>query len=97
VYDGVTRYFDYVIPALVKAGHEVNLVCPKFENTPYIEHPFPGFTVSRCFNPGFNEEGYWFALPDQRMYKAIKEADFVITHSPATIGVLGAILAKMMS
>ena len=97
VYDGVTRYFDYVIPALVKAGHEVNLVCPKFENTPYIEHPFPGFTVSRCFNPGFNEEGYWFALPDQRMFKAIKEADFVITHSPATIGVLGAILAKMMS
>jgi len=97
VYDGVTRYFDYVIPALVKAGHEVNLVCPKFETTPYKEQPFPGFTVTRCFNPGFHEEGYWFALPDRRMLKAIKEADFVVTHSPATLGVLGAIIAKLMS
>ena len=97
VYDGVVRYFDYFIPALVKAGHEVSLVCPKIPGTDNYEYPFEGFTVVRCFNPGFHTQGYWFALPDKRMYKAMKESDFVFIHSTGTLGIMGSMIAKAMN
>ncbi len=97
VYDGVVRYFDYIIPAIVKAGHEVTLVCPKIPGTDDYEYPYEGFTVVRCFNPGFHTQGYWFALPDKRMFKAMKESDFVFIHSAGTLGIMGAMLAKAMN
>lgn len=95
IYDGVIRYFDGFIPALVEAGHEVTLVCPHLPGTQRVEHPHKGLTVLRCFNFGFQQEGYYVALPDKYLFRAVREADFVFIHSLATIGVIGGFLARI--
>ncbi|MFW9922088.1 MAG: glycosyltransferase family 4 protein [Candidatus Thorarchaeota archaeon] len=94
IYDGVVRYFDSFIPALVAEGHEVVLVCPQIPGTEKIEYPHKGLKVVRCFNPGFYDEGYYIGLPDRNLVKAVREADFVLIHSLATLGVIGGFVAR---
>ena len=96
IYDGVVRYLDLVIPALVEDGHEITLVCPRIPGTEKIEYPHPGLTVIRCPTPGWYAQGYYIAFPDRRLFKAIKEADFVFIHSLATIGIIGVIAARLL-
>ncbi|HUT82653.1 MAG TPA: glycosyltransferase family 4 protein [Candidatus Bathyarchaeia archaeon] len=94
IYDGVVRYFDSFIPALVAEGHEVVLVCPHIPGTKKIEYPHKGLKVVRCFNPGFYDEGYYIGLPDYNLIKSVREADFVLIHSLATLGVIGGFVAR---
>lgn len=94
IYDGVTRYFDGIIPTLIEFGHEVILVCPHLPGTKKIEQPFKGFTVVRCFNPGISTTGYYAALPDRNLVKSIRISDFVLIHSLATLGVIGGFIAR---
>ncbi len=94
ILDGVTRYFDGIIPVLVKYGHEVILVCPHIPGTKKIEKPYNGFTVFRCFNPGIYTTGYFAALPDRNLVRAIRESDFILIHSLATLGVIGGFIAR---
>ncbi|MGC9780496.1 MAG: glycosyltransferase family 4 protein [Candidatus Heimdallarchaeota archaeon] len=96
IYDGVVRYFDYLIPELVKAGHEVTLVGPWFIGTEHYEYPFEGFEVVRCTSTRIYTQGYWIAYPDKRLLKAVRNADFVFVHSVATLGVFGALLARIL-
>ena len=96
LYDGVIRYIEYVIPALIKAGHEVTLVCPRFKGCDKYEHPYEGFTVVRCMSTGIRNQGYEIALPDFRLLKAVKEADFVVVHSIMFLGGLGAFIARAL-
>ncbi|MEA2071109.1 MAG: glycosyltransferase family 4 protein [Asgard group archaeon] len=95
IYDGVTRYLDYVIPALVKLGHEVTLVVPHFVGTKKIEKPMPGFTIKRSYTSHIENEGYWWAFPDKSAINAIKKADFVLIHSLMPLGVLGGFISKI--
>ena len=94
IYDGVVRYFDSVIPALIEAGHEVSLVCPHIPGTEKFEHPYKGLEVIRCFTPGFYTQGYYVALPDRELVKAVKKSDYVVIHSLATLGVIGGFIAR---
>lgn len=96
LYDGVVRYLDYVIPALVKAGHTVTLVCPRYQGCEKYEYPYEGFTVVRSVSTRIVDQGYELALPDFRLLKALKEADFVVIHSIMFLGGLGALFARFM-
>jgi glycosyltransferase involved in cell wall biosynthesis len=95
--DGVVTYLDYVVPALIDLGHEVSLVVPWFGGTEHYEYPYEGCTVIRCFNTRIYTEGYWLALPDWRLFKAVKQADFVVVHSIMFLGGLGGILARLLN
>lgn len=94
--DGVVRYFDYVIPALIAEGHEVTLICPWYVGTKHYEYPMDGFKVVRCTTTHIQSEDYWWALPDWRMLKALRPADFVVIHSLMPLGILGGFLAKIL-
>ena len=96
VYDGVVRYFDCTIPELIKLGHTVTIVCPRIPGTKKTEYPMDGLKIVRCFTPGWYVIGYYFALPNLQMIKEIKNADFVMVHSPATIGIIGGIIARFL-
>ena len=96
IYDGVVRYLDLVTPALIEDGHEITIVCPQIPGTPKTEHPYPGLTVIRCPTPGWYAQGYYIAYPDRRLFKAVKEADFVLIHSLATLGIIGGISARLL-
>ena len=96
LYDGVVRYLDYVIPALVEAGHTVTLVCPRYQGCEKYEYPYEGLTVVRCTSTRIVNQGYELALPDFRLLKALKEADFVVIHSLMFLGGLGALIARAM-
>ena len=94
IYDGVVTYFDLVIPALIEEGHKITVVCPHIPGTEKFENPYEGLEVIRCFTPGFQTQGYYVALPDKYLIKAIKESDFVVIHSLATLGVIGGFIAR---
>jgi 1,2-diacylglycerol 3-alpha-glucosyltransferase len=96
LYDGVVRYLDYVIPALIEAGHTVSLACPRYQGCPKYEYPYEGFTVVRCTSTRIVDQDYEIAIPDFRLLKALKEADFVVIHSIMFLGGLGAFLARAM-
>ena len=96
IYDGVVRYLDLVTPALIEDGHEITIVCPQIPGTPKAEHPYPGLTVIRCPTPGWYAQGYYIAYPDRRLFKAVKEADFVLVHSLATLGIIGGVAARLL-
>ncbi|MHA1124318.1 MAG: glycosyltransferase family 4 protein [Candidatus Heimdallarchaeota archaeon] len=96
VYDGVVRYFDCTIPELIKLGHTVTLICPRIPGTKKTEYPMEGLKIIRCPTPGWYEMGYYFALPNLQMIKEIVKADFVMVHSPATIGIIGGIIARLL-
>jgi len=96
VYDGVVRYFDCTIPELIKLGHTVTIVCPRIPGTKKTEYPMDGLKIVRCFTPGWYVIGYYFALPNLQMIREIRNADFVMVHSPATIGIIGGIIARLL-
>ena len=94
IYDGVVRYFDLVIPALVEEGYNITVVCPHIPGTKKFETPYEGLEVVRCFSPGFQTQGYYVALPDKHLIRAIKKSDYVVIHSLATLGVIGGFIAR---
>jgi len=97
IYDGVIRYLDSISEALVKDGHEISIVCPQIPGTDKYENPYPGLRVVRCPTPGWYAHGYYIALPDRDLVKEVQKADFVVVHSIATIGVIGGIVARLLS
>ncbi len=97
IYDGVIRYLDSISEALVKDGHEISIVCPQIPGTDKYENPYPGLRVVRCPTPGWYAQGYYIALPDRDLVKEVQKADFVVVHSIATIGVIGGIVARLLS
>ena len=72
------------------------LLPPQIPGTPKTEHPYPGLTVIRCPTPGWYAQGYYIAYPDRRLFKAVKDADFVLIHSLATLGIIGGITARLL-
>ncbi|NHJ84953.1 MAG: glycosyltransferase family 4 protein [Asgard group archaeon] len=96
IFDGVVRYFDAIIPVLIKFGHTVTIICPRIPGTKKIEFPIKGLKIIRCYTPGWYSMGYYFALPNLMMIKEIKNSDFVMVHSPATLGVIGGIIARLL-
>ncbi|MHA1532207.1 MAG: glycosyltransferase family 4 protein [Candidatus Heimdallarchaeota archaeon] len=94
-FDGIVRYLDYLIPELIKKGHEVTLVCPHFRGEKHSSSPQPGFTIIRTWTTRFKINVYHFAIPDWRLVRAIRKSDIVILHSLMPLGTFGGLLAKV--
>ena len=94
-FDGIVRYLDYLIPELIQQGHHVTIVCPHFSGYKHIETPSQNLRIIRTCTTPFKVNAYYFALPDWRLLRAIKKADFVILHSLMPLGIAGGLLAKM--
>ncbi|NHJ49395.1 MAG: glycosyltransferase family 4 protein [Asgard group archaeon] len=96
IFDGIVRYMDYLVPELLRQGHEVTIVCPHFPGYKHIESPISGLKIVRSFTTKIKVNAYYFALPDRRLYRAIKESDFVVLHSLMPLGVAGGLIAKIL-
>ncbi len=95
IFDGIVRYLDYLIPELLEQGHHVTIVCPHFRGYKHFEYPSQNLRIIRTCTTPFKINAYYFALPDWRLFRAIKQADFVILHSLMPLGIAGGLLAKM--
>jgi 1,2-diacylglycerol 3-alpha-glucosyltransferase len=96
IFDGIVRYLDYLIPELLRQGHQVSVVCPHLPGYKHYDSPVEGLEIIRTFTTRFKVNAYYFALPDWRLYRAVKQADFVILHSLMPLGVAGGLLAKIL-
>ena len=94
-FDGIVRYLDYLIPKLLEKGHQVTVVCPWFSGEKHYDSSQEGLTIVRSTNSRIRSNAYYFAIPDWRLLKAIKESDFVILHSLMPLGLFGGLIAKL--
>ncbi|MFW9922087.1 MAG: glycosyltransferase family 4 protein [Candidatus Thorarchaeota archaeon] len=93
-FDGIVRYFDYVIPKLLEKGHQVSVVCPWYKGEKHYSSPREGLTIIRTMTSRLRVNAYFFAIPDWRLVKAVKDSDFVIIHSLMPLGTVGGYIAK---
>ncbi len=91
--NGVVTAIKLFKGELEKIGHEVFVVCPKTPGYKYDEKTFtlPSFT----FKPYPEYRG---ALPSLRLLKWVKNInpDIIHVHTPATIGLMGIYVAKLL-
>lgn len=95
IFDGIVRYLDYLIPELLSQGHQVTIVCPHSRGYKHFEYPSKNLRIVRTCTTPFKVNAYYFAFPDWRLFRAVKQADFVILHSLMPLGIAGGLLAKM--
>lgn len=94
LFDGIVRYFDYLIPQLLARGHEVTVVCPWFKGASPREQPEERLTIVRAFNTRKRTNAYYWSFPNFRTLRAIQRADIVVVHSLMPLGLFGGLLAK---
>ncbi|MEM5779274.1 MAG: glycosyltransferase [Candidatus Aenigmatarchaeota archaeon] len=92
--NGVVRAVTDTEAILKKFGHEVFIVCPKVKGYKFPKNVF----TCRAYDFKPYPE-YKAAIPSRKLIKWIKEIepDVIHVHTPATIGVFGLAIAKMLS
>jgi len=93
--DGIVRYLDYLIPELLHQGHHVTVLCPRLRGFDYSQLEQLGLAVVPAWTSPWKVNAYYFALPNARFVRAIRQADAVVLHSLMPLGLLGGLLAKL--
>ena len=59
-FDGIVRYLDYLIPELIKMGHEVSVVCPRINGEQRVSQEENGPKIIRTLtSPIKRRWGSW--------------------------------------
>lgn len=92
--NGVVRAITDSEEILRKKGHKVYIVCPRVRGYKFPKHVF----TCRAFDFKPYPE-YKAAIPSRRLIKWIKkiQPDIIHVHTPASIGVSGLAIAKLLS
>ncbi|MEA2071110.1 MAG: glycosyltransferase family 4 protein [Asgard group archaeon] len=97
IFDGIVRYLDYLIPELEQLGSEISVVCPWFKGEKHFSTPSTTLTIIRTMTTRIRSNAYYWAVPDWRLIKAVKEADVVVLHSLMPLGLFGGLIAKLFN
>ena len=92
--NGVVRSIEDTREVLTRNGHEVFIVCPRVKGYRFGKNVF----CCRSFEFKPYPE-YRAAIPSRRLIKWVKEIkpDIIHVHTPATIGVTGLAISRMLS